>query len=73
MELEMLEGWLNNPGPAIEMKEIELSEKVIEQQVSQGEIAELKSAAEWQLEATDEDEEDSMGDRSNLPNCRKIL
>jgi hypothetical protein len=57
MELEMLEDWLNNPEPARELAEFELSEKrMTEQQVSQEETAELKSAAEWQLEATDEDE-----------------
>jgi hypothetical protein len=37
MELEMLEDWLNNPEPAGELAEVELSEKVTEQQVSQGE------------------------------------
>jgi ribosomal protein S7 len=73
MELEMLEDWLNNPGPARELTEVELSGKVTEQQVSQRETAELKSAAEWQLEATDEDEEDGMGDHGDLPNCRKFL
>jgi hypothetical protein len=73
MELEMLEDWLNNPGPARELTEVELSGKVTEQKVSQRETAELKSAAEWQLEATDEDEEDGMGDHSDLPNCRKFL
>jgi hypothetical protein len=36
MELEMLEDWLNNPGPARELAEFELSEKrMTEQQVSQ--------------------------------------
>ena len=53
----MLEDWLNNPGPTKELAEIELSEKrMTEQQVSQEETAELKSAASWQLEAIDEDE-----------------
>jgi hypothetical protein len=50
-----------------------LSEKVIERKVSQEETADLKSAAEWQLEATDEDEEDGMGDHDDLPICRKFL
>jgi hypothetical protein len=50
MELEMLEDWLNNPEPARELTEFELSGKMTEQQVSQRETAELKSAAEWQLE-----------------------
>jgi hypothetical protein len=71
MELEMLEDWLNNPEPARELAEIELSEKVAEQKVSQEETAELKSAAEWQLEATDEEE--GMGDHGDLPMCQKIL
>jgi hypothetical protein len=35
MELEMLEDWLNNPEPARELTEVELSEKVTEQKVSQ--------------------------------------
>jgi hypothetical protein len=74
MELEMLEDWLNNPEPAIELAEFELSEKrMTEQQDSQEETAELKTAVEWQLKATDEDEEDSMGDHSNLPMCQKNL
>jgi hypothetical protein len=47
MELEMLEDWLNNPEPAGELAEVELSEKVTEQQVSQEKTAEMKSAAEW--------------------------
>jgi hypothetical protein len=49
MELEMLEDWLNNPEPAGELAEVELSEKVTEQQVSQEKTAEMKSAAEWKL------------------------
>jgi hypothetical protein len=73
MELKMLEDWLNNPGPARGLTEFELSGRMTKQQVSQEETAELKSAAEWQLKATDEDEEDSMGDHSNLPMCQKIL
>jgi hypothetical protein len=73
MELAMLEDWLNNPGLAKELTEVELSGKVTKQQVSQRETAELKSAAEWQLEATDEDEERSMGDHGDLPDCRKFL
>jgi hypothetical protein len=73
MELQMLEDWLNNPEPAGELAEVELSEKMTEQQVSQEETAELKSAAEWTLSATEEDEEDGMGDHSDLPNCRKNL
>jgi hypothetical protein len=73
MELEMLEYWLNNPELARELTEVELSEKVTEQKVSQRETVEMKSAAEWQLEATDEDEEDGMGDPENLPMCQKNL
>jgi hypothetical protein len=73
MELEMLEDWLNNLGLARELTEVELSGKVTEQQVSQRETAELKSAAEWQLETTDEDEERSMGDHNDLPNCGKFF
>jgi hypothetical protein len=73
MELEMLEDWLNNPEPVGELGEVELSEKVNEQQVSQGETAELNFATEWTLSATEEDEEDGMGDHGDLPNCRKIL
>jgi hypothetical protein len=44
-----------------------------DEKVSQEETAELKSAAEWQLEATDEDEEDGMGDHSDLPDGQKFL
>jgi hypothetical protein len=74
MELEMLEDWLNNPEPTRELTEFELSGKrMTEQQDSQEETAELKTAAEWQLKATDEDEEDSMGDHSNLPMGQKFL
>jgi hypothetical protein len=80
MELEMLEDWLNNQEPARELEKLELSEKkMTEKQVSQEETVELKSAAEWQLEATDEegdkdeDEKDGMGDHSDLPNGKKIL
>jgi len=73
MDLEILEDWLNNPAPSRELAEFDLLEKVTEQKVSQRENAELKSAAEWQLEAIDEDEEDGMGDHDDLPNCRKIL
>jgi hypothetical protein len=73
MELEMLEDWLNNPELAEERAEVELSEKVTEQQVSQRETIELKSAAEWTLGAIEEDEEDGMGDHDDLPNCRKFL
>ena len=69
----MLEDWLNNPRPARELTEVELSGKVTEQQVSQRETTEIKSTAEWQLEATDEDEEDGMGYHDDLPNCRKFL
>jgi hypothetical protein len=47
MELEMLEDWLNNPEPAGELAEVELSEKVTEQQVSQEKTAEMKSVAGW--------------------------
>jgi hypothetical protein len=35
--------------------------------------AELNSVAGWQVKATEEDEEDGMGDHSDLPNCRKFL
>jgi hypothetical protein len=73
MELKMLEDWLNNPGPAKELTEFELSGRMIEQQDSQEETAELKSAAEWQLKATDAAEEDSMGDHNNLPMCQTFL
>jgi hypothetical protein len=30
-------------------------------------------AAEWQVKAIEEDEEDGMGDHDDLPNCRKFL
>jgi hypothetical protein len=74
MELEMLDNWLNNPGPARELVEFELSEKrMTKQHVSQEETTDLKSTAEWQLEATDEDEEGSMGDHGDLPNGQKFL
>jgi hypothetical protein len=74
MELEILDDWLNNPRPTRELAEVELSEKrMTEHQVSQEETAELKSTAEWQLEAIDEDEEGSMGDHGDLPNGQKIL
>jgi hypothetical protein len=73
MELEMLEDWLNNPEPARELAEVELSKKVTEWKFSQEETAEMKFAAEWQLEATDEDEEESMGDHSDLPKCKNFL
>jgi hypothetical protein len=74
MELEMLEYWLNNLGPARELVEFELSEKrMTEQQVSQEETAELKSTAEWKLEAIDKDEEGSIGDHGDLPNGQKFL
>jgi hypothetical protein len=35
----------------------------------------MNSAAEWQVKATKEDDEDEdgMGDHSDLPNCRKFL
>jgi hypothetical protein len=46
---------------------------VTEKLVSQRETAELKYVAKWQIEATDEDEEDGMGDHSDLPNSRKFL
>jgi hypothetical protein len=72
MELKMLEDWLNNPGPARELAEEQLSEKVTEQQVSREKTAEMNFAAAWQVEAT-EDEENGMGDHSDLPNCRKFL
>jgi ribosomal protein S7 len=73
MELEMLEDWLNNPKPARELTEVELSGEMTEQPVSLRETAELQATTEWQLEATDEDEEYGMGDHSDLPNCIKFL
>jgi hypothetical protein len=74
MELRMLEDWLNNPEPAKELAEFELSKRRMnEQQDNQEYTAELKSAAEWQLKATYEDEEDSMGDHRNLPMCQKKI
>jgi len=45
---------------------------VNEHQVSQEMIAEMDFAVAWQVEAM-EDEEDSMGDHDDLPNCRKFL
>jgi hypothetical protein len=68
MELEMLEDWLNNPGPERELTE----KRMTEQQVSQEETTKLKSVAEWKREATDEDEERGMGDHSDLPTCQKF-
>jgi hypothetical protein len=59
MELEMLEDWLNNPEPTRELTEVELLGKVTEHKVSQEETAELKSTAEWQLEATNEDKKEA--------------
>jgi hypothetical protein len=74
MELEMLEDWLNNPEPARELKECELSEKrMTEQQVSQEETAELEIAVKWRLRAIDEDEKDGMGDHDDLPNGQNLL
>jgi hypothetical protein len=77
MELEMLEGWLNNPEPAREQAEFELSGDMTEQQVSQEGTAELKSMDEWQLEATnkdkDEDEGGGMGDHDDRTNGQKFL
>jgi hypothetical protein len=73
MELEMLEDWLNNPEPARELTEVELSEKVTEQKSVKGRLQSMKSPAEWQLEATDEDEEEGMGDHDDLPMCQKFL
>jgi hypothetical protein len=55
--------------PAEELVEAKLSEKEAEQQLSDR-IAELESAAEWQLNATKE-EEDGMGDLVDLPICRE--
>jgi hypothetical protein len=55
--------------PAEELAEAKLSEKEAEQQLSDR-IAELESAAEWQLNATKE-EEDGMGDLVDLPICRE--
>jgi hypothetical protein len=56
--------------PAKGMAE-ELSEEEAEQQFSK-ETAEMKSATGWQVEAT-EDEEDDMGDHDDLPICRKKM
>jgi hypothetical protein len=51
--------------------------RIAEQQVSQEETAELKSAAEWQIETTnedeDEDEGDGMGDHDDRTNDQKFL
>jgi hypothetical protein len=53
-----------------EMAEASLSEKMTEQQISQEDkTAELNFAAGWQVEATEE--EDSLGDRDDLPICRE--
>jgi hypothetical protein len=52
------------------MAEENLSEKVIEQQVSQeNKTAELNFVVGWQVEATEE--EDGMGDLVDLPICRE--
>ena len=70
----MLEDWLNNPEPARELKECELSKKrMTEQQVSQEETTELEIAVKWRLRAIDEDEKDGMGDHDDLPNGQNIL
>ena len=54
--------------PAQELAEDNLSEKVIEQQVSQEDkTAELNFAAGWQVEATEE--KDGMGDLVDQPIC----
>jgi hypothetical protein len=55
--------------PAGELAEAKLSEKEAEQQLSDR-IAELESAAEWQLNATREGK-DNMGDRADLPTKEK--
>jgi len=55
------------------MAEASLSEKVTEQQVSQGEIAELKSVVEWTLSAIEEEDENGMGDHDDLTICRKEM
>jgi hypothetical protein len=49
-----------------------LSEEVTEQQVNREKTAEMKFVAAWKFEAI-EDEEDGMGDHSDLPNHRKVL
>jgi hypothetical protein len=73
-ELKMLEDWLNNPEPARELTEIELSEeRMTEQQDSREETAELEIAVEWRLRTTDEDEKDGMGDHDDLPNGQNLL
>jgi hypothetical protein len=71
MELEMLEDWLNNLELVGEMTEFEMSEKVTEQQVSQGETVVLKFAIEWTFISTEEEDEDGMGNHDDLPICRK--
>jgi hypothetical protein len=73
MKLEILEDWLNNPEPVGELAEVELLEKVTEQQVIQGKTTKLKSIAEWKLSATEEEYEDGMGDHDDLPICRKEM
>jgi hypothetical protein len=35
--------------------------------------AELNFAAGWKVKATEEDEEDGMGDHGDLPNCSQFL
>lgn len=69
----MLEDWLNNPEPTKELAKVDLSEKVTKQKFSQEETTELKFAAEWQLQATDEDEEGGVGAHSDLPMCQNFL
>jgi hypothetical protein len=83
MELEILEDWLNNPEPAGDCHEQILAEEHSEESLrifSQGaekvmKTAEMNSVAGWQVKATKEDDEDEegMGDHSDLPNCRKFL
>jgi hypothetical protein len=55
--------------PAGEMAEAKLSEKEAEQETVSDKTAELNFAAEWQVEATEE--EDGMGDLVDLPICRE--
>jgi len=73
MELEILQDRMKNPEPARELAEVELSKNVTEQQVIQEETVEMVFAAGWQVKATEEEEEDGMGDHDDLPNCRKFL
>jgi hypothetical protein len=52
--------------PAEGLTGVDLSEVVAEQKLSDEETAEVEVAAEWQVKAT-RDGEDNMGDRCDLP------